>query len=165
MSLISNQFPYSIFHIPYSINDMQQFVVPQFIDVEDKIVGPVTTRQFIILMVTGFFIFLSYRFSDFTLFVVLTGILSVIGGTIAFLRINGRPFHFFLLNLMQTVGRPNLRVWNKRLTAEEVRDQIKEIVPKNVSMSVTPLKMPLVSSRLSELALVVDTGGVYRGEL
>ena len=144
---------------------MQQFVVPQFIDVEDKIIGPVTTRQFIILMVTGFFIFLSYRFSDFTLFVVLTGILSVIGGTIAFLRINGRPFHFFLLNLMQTVGRPNLRVWNKRLTAEEVRDQIKEIVPKNVSMSVTPLKMPLVSSRLSELALVVDTGGVYRGEL
>ena len=27
---------------------MQQFVVPQFIDVEDKIIGSITVRQFII---------------------------------------------------------------------------------------------------------------------
>ncbi|KKS92044.1 MAG: hypothetical protein UV69_C0039G0006, partial [Parcubacteria group bacterium GW2011_GWE2_43_12] len=33
---------------------MQQFVVPQFIDVEDKIIGPITVRQFIIIMVGGF---------------------------------------------------------------------------------------------------------------
>jgi hypothetical protein len=31
---------------------MQQFVVPQFIDVEDKIIGPISVRQFLTLMVT-----------------------------------------------------------------------------------------------------------------
>ena len=30
---------------------MQMFTVPQFIDVEDKIIGPITTRQFIICLV------------------------------------------------------------------------------------------------------------------
>ena len=30
--------------------NMQQFTVPQFIDFEDKIIGPITTRQFLILM-------------------------------------------------------------------------------------------------------------------
>ena len=29
---------------------MDQFVVPQFIDAEDKIFGPLTARQFIIVM-------------------------------------------------------------------------------------------------------------------
>ena len=31
---------------------MDRFVVPQFIDVEDKIFGPVTVRQFLILLGT-----------------------------------------------------------------------------------------------------------------
>ena len=30
-----------------------RFTVPQFIDVEDKIFGPLTTRQFLIMLVVG----------------------------------------------------------------------------------------------------------------
>ena len=29
---------------------MEQFVVPQFIDAEDKILGPLTGRQFVIML-------------------------------------------------------------------------------------------------------------------
>ena len=32
---------------------MQQFTVPQFIDVEPKIIGPITTRQFLIFLAAG----------------------------------------------------------------------------------------------------------------
>ena len=49
---------------------MQQFVVPQFIDVEDKVIGPVTVRQFLILLVGGGVLFIAYRLSDFTLFLI-----------------------------------------------------------------------------------------------
>ena len=143
---------------------MQQFVVPQFIDIEDKIIGPITTRQFIITLVTGFFIFLSYRFSDFSLFVVLTIVWSLIGGSLAFVRVNGRPFHFFLLNLMQTLRRPRLRIWNKRLTTIEVSSEMKMATASVAHTPVVSGRTPPPSSRLSELALVVDTGGVYRGE-
>src|SRR3989338_6179494 len=78
---------------------MEQFVVPQFIDVEDKIFGPITTRQFIILLVGGGIVFLAYRFGDLALFAV---ILAVVGGItflFAFGKINGQLFHYFLLNI------------------------------------------------------------------
>ncbi len=45
---------------------MRQFTVPQFIDVEDKIIGPLTVRQFLI-MLTGFAVIgVSYKFADFS---------------------------------------------------------------------------------------------------
>lgn len=143
---------------------MQQFVVPQFIEVEDKIIGPITTRQFVILIVTGLFIFLSYQFSDFSLFIVLTVIWAIIGGSLAFWRVNGRPFHFFLLNLIQTFRRPRLRIWNKHLTLDEVRGYMKAARPSLSAPPAVVVRTSPSSSRLSDLALVVDTGGVYRGE-
>ena len=36
----------------------EKFVVPQFIDNEDKILGPITVRQFLILLVATFVIFI-----------------------------------------------------------------------------------------------------------
>ncbi len=75
---------------------MQRFTVPQFIDIEDKILGPVTVRQFIILLVCVLTAAIGYKLFDFELFLI-WGILWVGGGAIlAFIRINGMPFHYFI---------------------------------------------------------------------
>ncbi len=142
---------------------MEQFVVPQFIDVEDKIIGPITTRQFVIMLVTAGFIFLAYRFLYFVQFLLVTAVILIIGLSLAFIRVNGRPFHFFLLNLLQTSRRPRLRTWNKHLTDEEVRLSMKA-PPSSTAAPKLVARPPLASSRLSELSLMVDTGGVYKGE-
>lgn len=139
---------------------MQQFTVPQFIDVEDKIIGPLTTRQFIILLVGAIFIAISYKIFDFGLFVAVGLLTFVIFGTFAFAKINGRPFHFFVLNFIQTFKRPMLRVWNHK-TGKEVA--VMDEAPLVFKPSLTPLKR-VTSSRLAELSLVVDTGGSFRGE-
>lgn len=141
---------------------MQQFVVPQFIDVEDKIIGPITTRQFIILLVTGLIIFILYKILLFTYFVISGLIVLAFGGTLAFLRINGQPFHFFLLNLIQTLKKPNLRVWSKELSEAELREYLK--APPKIVLPPKIKKEPLKSSKLAEIALILDTGGVYQGE-
>ena len=73
---------------------MEQFTVPQFIDEEDKILGPITTRQFIILLVTAGIIFVEYKIFDFSLFVVSGLITAGVAVALAFGKINGRPFHF-----------------------------------------------------------------------
>jgi len=79
---------------------MQQFVVPQFIDVEDKIIGPLTVRQFIIIIAGGFMLFLEFRLADFGLF-ILEGLVTIfIVALFAFFKVNGMPFHFFLVNFM-----------------------------------------------------------------
>ncbi len=71
---------------------MPQFIVPQFIDVEDKIIGPITTRQFIMGIGAGLFIFLSYRFADLSLFIILAVLIFGFYVLIAFIKVNGSPF-------------------------------------------------------------------------
>ncbi len=80
---------------------MQQFTVPQFIDVEDKIIGPVTTRQFIIMLSGALLIAVCYKLFDFSLFVTVSILIILIFGTFAFIKVNGRPFHLFILNLFR----------------------------------------------------------------
>lgn len=140
----------------------QQYVVPQFIDVEDKIIGPITTRQFVILLVTFGTVFLIYRLLDFALFLVLGVPLLIAGVVLAFVRINGVPFHFFLLNLVQTYRRPGLRTWNKTLNDAELRAILKRPPPPAPEVKIR--KEPLATNKLAELALIVNTGGVYRPE-
>ena len=140
---------------------MQQFVVPQFIEVEDKIFGPITIRQFLILLGAGLLIFIAYRFFDFALFV--TALVSVGGLALvfAFVRVNGQTFHYFLLNILQTLRRPSLRVWGKFYTKEEL-EYLRSQEPPAVSEKAE--RKPVKGDRIRNLALVVNTGGFYRPE-
>jgi hypothetical protein len=143
-----------------------QFVVPQFIEVEAKVIGPITARQFIILLIGAGFMFLAYKLADFTLFILEGLIIFIITGTFAFVKINGRPFHYFLLNLIQTLKKPKLRVWQKeelQITTHKLRKEKKKKEEK-FEGEVKPRKQ-LNPSRLSELSLVVDTGGAYKTNL
>ncbi|MDO8499249.1 MAG: PrgI family protein [bacterium] len=141
---------------------MEQFVVPQFIDVEDKIFGPITTRQFIILLVAGLFLFLTYKLADFSLFIfgfILVGGIAVV---LAFVRINGQPFHYFLLNIFQTMRRPGLRIWRKDYSKQELEElRLNTIVKIPEPAPVIP---HISYSRLRDLSLVVNTGGYYKPE-
>lgn len=140
----------------------QKYVVPQFIDVENKIIGPITVRQFVVLMATAMIQFVTYKLTDFTLFVVLAIIELGIGGMIAFAKINGQPFHYFLLNVLQTTRKPKLRVWDKRLTEAELRKIIKAPPPPPPEKKL--IKERVEATKLSELSLIVNTGGVYNPE-
>jgi hypothetical protein len=137
---------------------MQQYTVPQFIDVESKIIGPLTTRQFLIMLVTAILLFIFYKIFDFTLFLV-TGIVTfMISGIFAFLKVNGQNFHLFLLNLIQTFRKPNIRVWNHRLAnyAEKEKQEIK--------FESTEINKDLKQAQVTELSLIIDTKGRYKGE-
>ncbi len=141
---------------------MEQFTVPQFIDVEDKIFGPITTRQFIIMLAGGLLMFLAFKFADFWLFVFL---LILIGGLtliFAFVKINGQAFHYFVLNLVQTMRRPSRRVWNKIYTDAE----LKEIVLQHEKPEVeTKAEVKRVAhTKIRDLSLLVNTGGYYKGD-
>ena len=142
---------------------MQQFVVPQFIDVEDKILGPITVRQFVLMVVGGIIIFLTFRFGDIPFFIFVTIIVFITVFLFGFLKINGSPFHYFLLNLMVGFKKPKLRIWNKRLSDNDIR-QILDRPKSTKSKQKIKHKELLTSSRLSELSLIVDTRGEYKGE-
>lgn len=140
----------------------ERFVVPQFIEVEDKIFGPITVRQFIVILVDFGLIFICYKIFDFALFII-TGLpLLAFGFVMAFIKINGQAFHYFLLNITQTLRRPHLKVWDKSLLDEEVKSYLHTIIAPPPPPP--PSKAPLEASRLADLSLVVNTGGVYEPE-
>ena len=92
----------------------ERFLVPQFIDTEDKIWGPITVRQFIIILVGLLFGFISYKVSDFSLFIFSSVIIAFLIGIIGFYKVNGAPFHIFALNFIETTfKKPALRIWHK----------------------------------------------------
>ena len=135
---------------------MQQFVVPQFIDVENKIIGPITVRQFITFLITFFIMFIEFRIFQFWIAAVLAVVTFGFGGMFAFAKINGRAFHYFLLSLLQTFQRPRLQVWDKTTVVERTKKE------KQIKREILPSKRPLTASRLAELSLIVDTGGAYQ---
>lgn len=140
-----------------------QFVVPQFLDVESKIIGPITARQFLIMLATLLIDFVIYRLFLNIVFVLGFGIPVLgLGALFAFAKVNGQPFHFIALNYVQTWMKPKVRVWDKTLSDGDLRvflhqDKEEEIV-------ITPRKAPIERSRLNELTLVVNTGGVYAAD-
>jgi len=140
---------------------MRQATVPQFLDVEDKIIGPITIRQFIIMVVGALMIFLEYKLSDMALFLLLGLPTFGVFGTLAFLKINGMPFHYFILNVIQTFKRANLRIWaREQKTKIKEEKTAEELLVKETKI----VKRTVTRSRLSDLSLIINTGGVYRGE-
>lgn len=141
---------------------MQQFVVPQFLDVEDKVIGPITVRQFIILLIAGGLVFVAYKLADFTLFLFELITIAIFTILFAFIKINGRPVHYFILNFIQTMKKPRLTIWYKDYNTFELRLKMQEAIEKPI---VEPRSRSIIgTSKLAELALIVDTGGIYEGE-
>ncbi len=141
---------------------MQQFTVPQFIDVEDKILGPVTIRQFLIMLVGCIIIFLAYRYGDLATFVLVLVVIGILSLTFAFVKVNGQTFHYFLLNIIQTTGKPNLRVWHKSYTNKELDALRKQDV--KIEVMKPAEKKPVRRQHIRDLSLVVNTGGYYKAE-
>ncbi len=141
-----------------------QFIVPQFLDVEAKIIGPVTGRQFIIMLVMLFLNFLIFRLIPSGIIAIPAMILvSTLCIAFAFAKVNGQPFHYIFLNMIQTFRRPMLRVWDKALTDAEVKERMFK-APEEKAKESIPAKQPLSGSRLSQLSLIVNTGGAYHSE-
>lgn len=88
-----------------------QFQVPQFIEAEDKIVGPLTIRQFIYLAVGAGISFMLYLAVETWLWLILSLFIGGAALALAFVKINGRPFHLVLLSGARFVWRPHTYVW------------------------------------------------------
>ncbi len=140
-----------------------QFVVPQFLDVEAKIIGPITMRQFAIMILAALFDFLAFRLiSNILVFVVIALIITGLAAVFAFARVNGQPFHIIFLNMVQTIRKPLIRIWDKNRSDADIKVMMKkeeEGIPEPL-----PVKASLDSSRLGDITLILNTGGTYNPE-
>lgn len=92
---------------------MAQFQVPQFIEVEDKIIGPLTLKQFLYLAAGGAAVFFGYFFLSFGFFIIFSILIMAFSAALAFIKINGRPFSVFLKNFFGFIFKQKAYTWKK----------------------------------------------------
>jgi hypothetical protein len=128
---------------------MQQYQVPQFITVEDKIFGPLTTKQFFYLLFGGGLTFLLWFFLNFYIFMLLATPVIVLSVSLAFVKVNGQPFINTAANFFTYFTHARLFLWKK---------QEKKINHKDLLATTPPLAGPKTSKRgkLNDLAWSLD---------
>ena len=90
---------------------MQQFQVPQFIDIEDRIVGPLTLKQFLYLLGAAGVTLLGWFWLNLVLFAIITVPLAALFLAMAFLKVNGVPFPTVFVNALNYYLKPRLYLW------------------------------------------------------
>jgi hypothetical protein len=91
-----------------------RFEVPQFIEIEDKIFGPLTWRQFVYIgggvgaAVAMFFTL------PFILFMIFGIPLALVSAALAFFPVNSRPFSYFLQAIYDYVRNKRLYLWRQK---------------------------------------------------
>ncbi|MBI4032739.1 PrgI family protein [Candidatus Berkelbacteria bacterium] len=100
---------------------MARYQVPQNIDMEDKIVGPLTMLQFVYLMVGGMIVYLSWTLFDISLFLVIAVPVGLFTLALAFVKVQDQPFPKFMAAFLLYLVRPKARVWQKEQQLSELK--------------------------------------------
>lgn len=140
-----------------------QYKVPQNVDIEDRVIGPLTLRQFMIILVAvGTLLILYFVLVGFLqiLFYLAVIIIGGTAGVLAFGKYGDQHLEVFALGAWKTLTSPRTRVWKKETELHQMTAKAKEPVSKEET-----LKRPLEEARndLESLAELVDSGGYSKG--
>ena len=103
-----------------------RFQVPQFVDIEDKIIGPFTLKQFLIYLVAVLLLIPVFITTDLSLFITIA--LPVIGIAVAFahVRIHSKSLFMVIANAARFTTRGQLFVWQRTAQPKPLRIQGEE---------------------------------------
>lgn len=90
-----------------------QFKVPQFIDVEDKIFGPLTWKQFVFLAGGAGLCFIVYKLLPIYFAVPFILAIGILAGMLAFYKMNNKPFIFILEAAIKYFLQSKLYLWKR----------------------------------------------------
>jgi hypothetical protein len=91
-----------------------QFPVPQFTEVEDKIIGSLTLKQFGIVFAAGIVVFLGFSATKSILVAVFLFVLFGLPALgLAFAQINGRPIYNSIGNFVKFIMSPKVLIFHK----------------------------------------------------
>jgi hypothetical protein len=135
-----------------------QFQTPQFIDVEDKIFGPLTFKQFVYVAGGGGLSFVLYKMFSLPIAIILIAPLMGFSIALAFYKINDRPLIVVLEAAFKHSMQSRLYIWRKRDKPIEKKKEEGEVSPE--------VFVPRISeSKLKDIAWSLDVqDSIYAGQ-
>ena len=97
--------------------------MPQFIDVEDKIFGPFTLKQFIYLAGGASVAVVATQFLGIFFGLLVASPIVILALALAFYKINNRPFIYTLESAFKYITKSRLYIWQKK-ESEETKEGI-----------------------------------------
>lgn len=125
------------------------FNVPQFIDIEDKIVGPLTAKQLGWLAAGALVLFFLWNSLDFSAFLLYGVPVAMLFAALAFYRPYGQPLIKFIWSTLVFFIRPKMYVW--RRIAESFHHEKLPAIPK-----VEKTKPRIPQDKLKEVSSLLD---------
>lgn len=130
-----------------------RFEVPQFIEVEDKIVGPFTWRQFVYLAGGAGAAIMLYILLPFFLFLLTAGPIVALAVGLAFFPVNSRPLSVFLESVVKYIASARLYLWKKQDAPS----------PAQVAQDNTSLYTPPMSNTIAALSRKLELNALQKG--
>jgi hypothetical protein len=128
-----------------------RFQIPQFIDIQDKIFGPLTFRQFIFVAGGGGLAYIALRFIPSIFKYPVAVALAGFGAAMAFYKMNGRTFPQILQAFLTYMVTTKIYVWRQR--------PLVQTAPKKKAIPVPQSAAPLTTvsnQKLRNLAWNLD---------
>jgi hypothetical protein len=131
-----------------------RFQVPQFIEVEDKIFGPLTLKQFIYLAGGGGLSFMVYVFLK-SLFLAALPIIIImsISALFAFYKVNNKSFVSLVESAFKYYTGDKLFIWKKE---EKAKPKTADAALKDAKNYATVMVPKISDSKLKDLTWSLD---------
>jgi hypothetical protein len=138
-----------------------EFTVPQFIEKEAKIVGPLTFKQFLFVGTAGAICMISYFILPMFVFILLCLVLLGGAGMLALYKKEGIPLYMVVSKSIFYLFKPKVYLWKKKNvpikmikisdTKKKEQEEAQEIQNKGPQLKVTK------SSKLNDLLTQIET--------
>jgi hypothetical protein len=127
-----------------------RFQVPQFIEIEDKLFGPLTFKQFIYIAGAVGLCVIFFSLLPMFVAIILSVPVAVFGAALAFYKVNERPFIQVVEDFLHYSTSSKLYVWKK----EDKKPVVKEI---EAGKPAPQIYVPKLSdSKLKDLSWSLD---------
>lgn len=134
-----------------------RFEVPQFIEIEDKIFGPFTWKQFVYLCGGVGVAVVLFITAPFVIFILLGIPIVGLAALLAFYPINNRPFSVFLEAIFNFYTKPTSYRWHKEQSI--VYKQKNTVAPASSAAAQT---IPTNSQGINSLARKLELQAIQK---
>lgn len=128
-----------------------RFQVPQFVDIEDKVIGPFTIRQFMYYFAGVLVLIPIFLLSDLSLFITLAIPIIGLAALFAHFKLNGMTLVQVIMNAVGFYTRPQMWMWRRVSGAKPLRVSGEDIVMEMVQVGADAELSPSLQDRASRL--------------